>query len=302
MMDDTKNFLKTMGIQRENEEYISNKRFDDGGQYRLEIPGVQSPNALETIVKTCKKEDIFIHRVTQTKGIMLLSDAEISKMADLARISEMELFLAVGPRAPYDTSASVNTSEGVRIGYRLRGYDNLVYAIEDVKRAVDLGIRGILLYDEGLLYILNNMRSEGELPKNLHFKLSAHAGCSNPASAKLFESLGLDSLNPVRDLQLPMIASIRSAINIPIDLHTENPKSSGGFIRHYEVPEMIKVASPVYLKTGGSVAKTHNWDTTNGQADKRVKQVSLVKRIIDKYCPDAIISPKASKDLAIPEN
>lgn len=302
MMDDTKNFLKTMGIQRENEEYISNKRFDDGGQYRLEIPGVQSPNALETIVKTCKKEDIFIHRLTQTKGIMLLSDAEISKMADLARISEMELFLAVGPRAPYDTSASVNTSEGVRIGYRLRGYDNLVYAIEDVKRAVDLGIRGILLYDEGLLYILNNMRSEGELPKNLHFKLSAHAGCSNPASAKLFESLGLDSLNPVRDLQLPMIASIRSAINIPIDLHTENPKSSGGFIRHYEVPEMIKVASPVYLKTGGSVAKTHNWDTSNGQADKRVKQVSLVKRIIDKYYPDAIISPKASKDLAIPEN
>ncbi|WP_461463264.1 peptidase [Methanobrevibacter sp.] len=301
-MDDTKNFLKTIGIQRENEEYISNKRFDDGGQYRLEIPGVQSPNALETIVKTCKKEDIFIHRVTQTKGIMLLSDAEISKMADLARISEMELFLAVGPRAPYDTSASVNTSEGVRIGYRLRGYDNLVYAIEDVKRAVDLGIRGILLYDEGLLYILNTMRSEGELPKNLHFKLSAHAGCSNPASAKLFESLGLDSLNPVRDLQLPMIASIRSAINIPIDLHTENPKSSGGFIRHYEVPEMIKVASPVYLKTGGSVAKTHNWDTTNGQADKRVKQVGLVKRVIDKYYSDAIISPKASKDLAIPEN
>ncbi len=302
MMDETKNFLETMGIERKNENFISDKRFNDGGQYRLEIPGIQSPSALETIVKTCKKEDIFIHRVTQTKGIMLLSDDEIIKMADLARISEIELFLAVGPRAPYDTSASVNTSEGLRIGYRLRGYDNLVYAIEDVKRAAALGIRGILLYDEGLLYILNEMRKEGELPSNLHFKLSAHAGCSNPASAKLFENLGLDSLNPVRDLQIPMLASIRSAINIPIDLHTENPKSSGGFIRHYEVPEMIKVASPVYLKTGGSVAKTHSWDTTNADAEKRVKQVGLVKRVIDKYCPEAVESPKASKDLAIPEN
>lgn len=302
MMDDTKTFLKTMGIERENEEYISKKRFNDGGQYRFEIPGIQSPSVLETIVKSCKKEDFFIHRVTQTKGIMLLSDDEISKMADLARISEIELFLSVGPRAPYDTSASVNTSEGKRIGYRLRGYDNLVYAVEDVKRAASLGVRGILLYDEGLLYVLNNMRKEGELPSNLHFKLSAHAGCSNPASAKLFENLGLNSLNPVRDLQIPMLASIRSAINIPIDVHTENPKSSGGFIRHYEVPEMIKVTSPIYLKTGGSVAKTHSWDTSSEDAEKRVKQVGLIKRVIDKYYPEAIISPLSSKYLAIPEN
>lgn len=302
MMDDTKTFLKTMGIERENDDYISKKRFNDGGQYRFEIPGIQSPSVLETIVKSCKKEDFFIHRVTQTKGIMLLSDDEISKMADLARISEIELFLSVGPRAPYDTSASVNTSEGKRIGYRLRGYDNLVYAVEDVKRAASLGVRGILLYDEGLLYVLNNMRNEGDLPKNIHFKLSAHAGCSNPASAKLFENLGLNSLNPVRDLQIPMLASIRSAINIPIDVHTENPKSSGGFIRHYEVPEMIKVTSPIYLKTGGSVAKTHSWDTSSEDAEKRVKQVGLIKRVIDKYYPEAIISPLSSKYLAIPEN
>ena len=51
-----------------------------------------------------------------------------------------------------------------------------------------------------------------------------------------------------------MLASIRSAIDIPLDVHTENPKSSGGFIRHYEVPQMIKSAGPIYLKTGGSVA------------------------------------------------
>ena len=145
------------------------------------------------------------------------------------------------------------------------------------------------------------MRENKEIPKDTHFKLSAHAGCSNPASAKLFEEIGLNSLNPVRDLQIPMLASIRKTINIPLDIHTENPKSTGGFIRHYEVPEMIKVASPIYLKTGGSVAKTHNWDTTEKEAKARLKQVSLVENIIQRYCEDVKISPKGSKYLAIPK-
>ncbi|MBO6104509.1 MAG: peptidase, partial [Methanobrevibacter sp.] len=267
-----------------------NKRFEDGGQYRFEVPGIQGPSALESLLKACNDYDLTIHRATQTKGIMFLLDDEISEMVDLARSANSQLFLAVGPRAPYDTSATVQTEEGKRIGYRLRGYNNLVYAIEDVKRAVELGVRGILLYDEGLLYALAKMRDAGELPKDLKFKLSAHAGCSNPASAKLFESIGLNSLNPVRDLQIPMLASLRDAIDIPIDIHTENPKSTGGFIRHYEVPEMIKVASPVYLKTGGSVAKHHSWDTTEKEARQRAKQVALIRDLIERHYPEAKMS------------
>ena len=91
-----------------------------------------------------------------------------------------------------------------------------------------------------------------------------------------------------------LYASIRQAIDIPVDIHTENPASSGGFIRHYEVPEMIRTASPLYLKTGGSVAKTHGWETTDAEATKRAKQVKLVKRVIDSYYPEAISSGKGS--------
>lgn len=300
-MDETKEFLKEIGIEETDRNFQSDKRFKDGGQYRFEVPGIQSPNAMNALLKASVKENIFIHRVTQTKGIMMLTDDEIKKMVNLAINYGCELFLAVGPRATYDTSATVHTKEGSRIGYRLRGYDNLVYAIEDVKRACRLGVRGILLYDEGLLMVLNKMRKAGEIPLNVHFKLSAHAGHSNPASAILLEKIGLNSLNPVRDLQIPMIAAIRNAIDIPIDLHTENPKSTGGFIRHYEVPDFIKVASPVYLKTGGSVAANHNWDTTEKEAIARIKQVKLVKRVIDSYLPDAIPSPKNSDYLSIPE-
>ena len=297
MMDETKKSLEKLGINELHDDYVSKKRFEDGGQYRFEVPGIQGPSALESLLEASNDYDLTIHRATQTKGIMFLLDDEISKMVDLAQDANMQLFLAVGPRAPYDTSATVQTEEGKRIGYRLRGYNNrlrgynnLVYAIEDVKRAVDLGVRGILLYDEGLLYALSKMRDAGELPKDLLFKLSAHAGCSNPASAKLFESIGLNSLNPVRDLQIPMLASLRDAIDIPIDIHTENPKSTGGFIRHYEVPEMIKVASPVYLKTGGSVAKHHSWDTTEKEARQRAKQVALIRDLIERHYPDAIMS------------
>lgn len=300
-MDETKEFLKKIGIKETFEEFKSYKRFNDGGQYRFEVPGIQSPKTMDALLKESAKNNIFIHRVTQTKGIMLLSDDEITQMVDLAKDYGCELFLSVGPRATYDTSATVHTKEGNRIGYRLRGYDNLVYAIEDVKRACGLGVRGILLYDEGLLWVLNKMRCEGELPENVHFKLSAHAGHSNPASAKLLQENGLDSLNPVRDLQIPMIAAIRNACDMAIDLHTENPKSTGGFIRHYEVPKFIDVAAPVYLKTGGSVAANHNWDTTEKEAIARIKQVMLVKRVIDKYCPQAVPSPAKSEDLSVPE-
>ena len=290
MMDETKNSLSKLGINELSDDYVSLKRFEDGGQYRFEVPGIQGPSALESLLNACDDYDLTIHRATQTKGIMFLLDDEISRMVDLADDANIQLFLAVGPRAPYDTSATVQTEEGKRIGYRLRGYKNLIYAIEDVKRAVGLGVRGILLYDEGLLFALSKMRENGELPSNLKFKLSAHAGCSNPASAKLFESIGLNSLNPVRDLQIPMLASLRDAIDIPIDVHTENPKSTGGFIRHYEVPEMIKVASPIYLKTGGSIAKHHSWDTTKEEAKLRAKQVALVRDLIERFYPEAKMS------------
>jgi hypothetical protein len=300
-MENTKKFLKRVGIDEVSSDYVSSKRFGDGGQYRFEVPGIQSPKTMDALLGEAGESDIFIHRVTQTKGIMMLADEEIEEMVALAKDYGCELFLSVGPRATYDTSATVHTKEGSRIGYRLRGYDNLVYAIEDVKRACRLGVRGILLYDEGLLWALSRMRKEGEIPSNVHFKLSAHAGHSNPASAKMLEELGLDSFNPVRDLQIPMLAAIRDACDMVLDLHTENPKSTGGFIRHYEVPKFIQVTSPVYLKTGGSVAANHNWDTTASEAIARIKQVRLVKRMIDEYCPDAVVSPDKSGDLAVPE-
>lgn len=297
-MDDTRAFLRELGLPGGDayELPTSKKRFPDGAQYRFEVPGIQGPAAMESLLESLDGYGIAIHRVTQTKGIMTLLDSEIERMVELASEYRVQLVLAIGPRATTDTSATAKTEEGKRIGYRLRGQEQIVRAIEEVKRASSLGVRGFLIYDEGCLWVLNEARKAGEIPSDCHFKMSAHAGISNPCSAKLMESIGLDSINPVRDIQLQMLSAMRQAVDVPIDIHTENPASSGGFIRHYEVPEMIRIAAPIYLKTGGSIAGTHSWDTTVEQARQRAKQVSLVKRVIDAYYPEAVASPEGSID------
>lgn len=295
-MEETRAFLRKIG-QPSGDLYelpTSQKRFSDGAQYRFEVPGIQSPGPMKVLLEELDRYKTSIHRVTQTKGIMMLTDQEIKQMVDLADQWKVDLILAIGPRATTDTSASVHTVEGLRMGYRLRGQEQIVRAIEDVKRAARIGCRSFLVYDEGCLWVLDQLRQAEEIPKDCKFKISAHTGHGNPCSAQLMERLGANSFNPVRDIQLQMMAAVRSAIDIPIDIHTENPKSSGGFIRHYEVPEMIRVAAPLYLKTGGSVATTHSWDTTDADAKKRAKQIMLVKRMIETYYPDAICSPKGS--------
>ena len=37
---------------------------------------------------------------------------------------------------------------------------------------------------------------------------------------------------------------------MPIDFYVEAPDNIGGFIRYYEIPELIRVAAPIYLKFG----------------------------------------------------
>lgn len=293
-MKDTRSFLESVGMPGGDlyDLPTSEKRFSDGGQYRFEVPGIQGPGPMKALLEQLDEYGIQIHRVTQTKGIMFLTDEEITKMVALAKKHSVQLILACGPRATTDTSASVRTEEGQRMGYRLRGQEQIVRGLEEIKRGVRLGVRGFLVYDEGLLWALNEMRKAGEIPSDCHFKISAHSGHGNPCSAHVLEMLGANSINPVRDIQVQMLAAMRAAIDVPIDIHTENPKSSGGFIRHYEVPDFIRIAAPIYLKTGGSVAANHSYDTTEAEAKKRAKQILLVQRVIDTYYPEAVVSPR----------
>jgi hypothetical protein len=220
-MKETREFLKSIGLPGGDAYDLptSEKRFADGGQYRFEVPGIQGPKVMDALLEAMDKYGIHLHRVTQTKGIMMLMDNEIIEMVRLAKEAQTDLILAIGPRATTDTSASVNTPEGVRMGYRLRGQEQIVRAVEDVRRAAAFGCSSFLVYDEGCLWLLNEMRKAGQIPSDCHFKVSAHTGHGNPCSAKLLEMIGANSINPVRDIQLQMLAAMRLAIDIPIAIH-----------------------------------------------------------------------------------
>src|SRR5436305_14449263 len=73
---------------------------------------------------------------------------------------------------------------------------------------------------------------------------------ANPVSALILQTLGATTINIPSDLTIPQIAAIRAAIKAPIDFYVEAPDNIGGFIRYYEIPELIRVAAPIYLKFG----------------------------------------------------
>jgi len=302
MFDETRQSLERLGLPKGDlyELTTSGKTFPDGAHFRIEVPTINSFDALKALVDRADELGVTINRVDETYGIFRHTLGELKDYTALAKERGIALNLAVGPRAPYDTGATVHTSQGVRIAYRLRGMEQVVRAIEDVKRAVSVGCRGILVYDEGLLWVLAEMRKEGELPSDLHFKVSAHCGHANPASFKVLEGLGANTINPVRDLQLPMLGALRRAVDVPLDLHTDNPPASGGFIRSYEAPEIVRVASPVYLKTGNSAVAGHGIRTTAAEGRAMADQASIIVEMVGKYLPEAKQSPAATDDAAVP--
>lgn len=284
----TRDYLTKLGLPGGDLEDLptSGKTFPDGAHFRIEVPTVNSAEAMSALLKRADELGIVINRVTETYGIFRHTIPELKEYIQIANDYGCEVVLSCGPRATYDTGASVLSPQGMRISYRLRGMEQVIRAIEDVKRAVAIGARAIMVYDEGLLWVLNQMRTDEELPKDIFFKLSAHCGHCNPASFKVFEQLGADTINPVRDLQLPMIAALRAAVRIPLDLHTDNPPASGGFIRSYEAPEMARVASPCHLKTGNSVVAGHGIITSATDGKRMAEQASIVVEMVNKYHPE----------------
>lgn len=265
--------------------------FDDGCHFRIEVPTVNSVQAAETLLSESRRRGFTINRITETRGMYRHTAGEMRGYAELGEEYGAEILMSVGPRASYDIGASAQTPEGMRIGYRLRGQEQLVRAVEDVKRGVEAGVRGFVVYDEGLLWLLHRLRAAGDLPGDIHLKVSAHCGHGNAASAQMLEMLGANSFNPVRDLTLAMIASIRDAVSIPLDCHVDNPKTSGGFVRTYEAPEFVRVAAPVYLKTGNSALEGHGVSPTPGQLDDILRQVEIVTEFLDRHLPAARQTP-----------
>lgn len=286
----------------------STKTFPDQCHYRIEISGIERPSTLEALIKEADKRDIPVHRLISTvMGSTLLSRKELEEFAKMAADAKMEVILTPGPRPAWDVGRQFITMEGRISGLRHRGADQLSCVIADIMRSIEIGFRGFLITDEGLLWALNELKKIGEIPRDVVFKVSIYAGHANPAGAKVLEMLGATTFNPVGDLTLPQLAAIRQAVNIPIDIHVYLFESFGGYVRFYECPEMIRVASPCYFKIepGTGTANLYrpwtNPDTLAFLAREKVKYAEIIIEIVEANYPQAKLSKQGASDLAIPK-
>ena len=130
------------------------------------------------------------------------------------------------------------------------------------------------------------MKKDGSLPSDLVLKTSVLMPLANGPTAALYERLGATSLNVSTDLPLGALAEIRAATTVPIDMYIEVPDDQGGHVRFYDVPEVVRIASPVYLKMGLRNAPNiypsglHLAATAEALGRERVRRAELVLRLL----------------------
>ena len=290
----------------------SPKRFPDGAWYRMEISGIERPKVLEAVIDESQKRNIPIHRlISVVMGATLLDKAELKDFAQMAADARMEVILTPGPRSAWDTGRQLVTPEGGLSGLRFRGSDQLRQVITDIMTCIDIGFRGFLVIDEGLLWLVNEMRKNGDIPEDVVFKVSIYAGHASAAGGRVLQMLGAGTFNPVADLSLPQFASIRQAIDIPLDIHIILTESFGGYIRIYDGPEMARVCAPCYFKiepgpacAAGPGALYKPWVDEGMLANwarVKVKYAQIIHEIIQENFPEATMSELGTADLAIPK-
>jgi hypothetical protein len=242
--------LTAAGLLPEVVAASSEQRFPDGAHFRIEIPSVEGPDVLAAVLDEAARRDVVVNRVSQGSGAMLHSEAELTEMARIGASAGLEVSLFVGPREEWGIAAMSRAADGGSLAGGVRGMRQLRYAVEDVLRAVDCGIRGFLVADLGLLRVLVAAQAGGQVPQEVVWKVSALAAPSNPATIALLAELGAGTVNLPTDLTLAELAEMRAATALPLDLYVEAPDAMGGVVRGEQVADLVSVAAPLYVKFG----------------------------------------------------
>jgi hypothetical protein len=242
--------LAEHGLTPEPAAPASELRFDDGAHFRIEIPSCEGPDVLRGVVEEAAARGVTVNRVSQGSGAMLQSEAELAEMARIAADNGIEVSLFVGPREEWDIGRAAAAPGGGMFEGRLRGTRQLRYAVDDILRASEQGIRGFLIADPGLLQLVSQLQAAGQLPASIVWKVSAVLAPSNPLAFQVLEQLGGSTINVPSDLTLGQVAEMRAVSRLPIDLYVETPDGMGGVVRGHEAADLITVAAPMYVKFG----------------------------------------------------
>jgi hypothetical protein len=151
------------------------------------------------------------------------------------------------------------------------------------------------------------MRRQAVLPATMQAKVSVMLAVANPLSAKVLVELGASTLNLPTDLDLAQISAIRQSVDVPLDLYVEAPLDMGGFVRLTEIPEIVRVAAPVYLKfglrNGPDVYPVgeHLRQTALAMSRERVRRARLGIELLQRSGVEAVTSAVGAAGLAVPQ-
>lgn len=304
----SKHLLETIELPGSDPRELptSDKRFPDGVRYRVEIPSVEGPRCLSAALAVADSLDVPVRRISQGSGVFLLTDAELDEMVGLADDAGVEISLFARPCAGWGLSATARSAAGGVMAATAHGQDQVGAVLDDVLRAAAHGVRSVLISDLGVLAAFGKLRAAGHLPSDMQAKVSVMLPVSNAATARVLEDLGADSLNLTTDLSLAEIAAIRSTIDIPVDVYVEAPDNVGGYVRHHELPELIDVAAPVYIKFGLRNAPdvypagTHLDATTVALTRERVRRARLGIELLHRSGVTEPTSKPRAAGLALP--
>lgn len=307
-MATTRSFLESIGLPPGDLGDLpdSPKRFPDGAAFRIEIPSTEGPRCLEAVLEEAARREVPVHRVSQGSGGFLLTDEELDEMVRLAVEARVEVSLFAQPVAAWLPSATARTEAGGVVGSSSYGQEGLVHALDDIRRSADHGIRSVLITDIGLLAAFQAMRARGVLPSDMQAKMSVAFPIANPSTARVLVDLGANTLNLVPDLSLAQVAAIRAAVDVPIDFYVEAPDNLGGFVRLYELPQLIRVAAPLYVKFGLRNAPnlypsgTHLETVAVALSRERVRRARLAIEMLERAGHPVETSARGAPDLAIP--
>jgi hypothetical protein len=307
-VETTRRFLESMGLPAGDLHDLpsSSKRFPDGAQSRIEIPSTEGPRCLEAVLEEADRLDVRVHRVSQGSGVFLQTDAELDEMALLAAEASVEVSLFARPGAGWDASAMARAPAGAVVAPAARGQEQVVQGLEDARRAAAHGFRSVLIADIGVLSAFDAMRAAGELPADMQAKVSVMLPVANPAAARVVAGLGANTINVPTDLTLAQISAIRAAVDVPLDVYVEAPDNVGGFVRLHEIPELIRVAAPVYVKFGLRNAPdvypagSHLEATTVALSRERVRRARLGMELLERSGYEAVTSELGAAGLAVP--
>ena len=286
---------------------MSDARFSDGLRYRIEIPSVEGPRVLEAVLDEAERRSVPVRRVSQGSGVMMLTDAEIRELATLGADAGVEVSLFLGPRGAWDPGGQALVTSAA--GGVARGTAGIDASVAEVRRGVRLGIRSFLVADLGVLKELGDLRHRGELPSTLVLKTSVLLPCANPATARTLEELGATTINVSTDLSPAELGELREACAAPLDVYVEAPDDQGGFVRFYEVPEIVRLAAPVYVKLGLRNAPNiypsglHLEELAVKLGRERVRRAELVLRLLGERAPEVVEGrgEERPSDLGVPQ-